>query len=310
MRKFFSRFVNAYFSFLQKDRIGVLTLSIFVLIMIAGHVIINHINLIPRSDFTEFKHKLENWENNHLDQNVQALFVFDPNMVTEGKLDCLAVPSAIKSNMLRYRAAGGRFVRAEDIRKIYGMNDSIFLILKPYIQIENISTGMLKKHEKDDAQTKPDNLKDDTEKDLVRVNDEPLKTILSLIELNSADSAELTCLKGIGPVYASRIIKYRNLLGGFYSENQLLEVYGFKEETFNRVKDFIIVDTTKIKKLRINFVDYTDLVRHPYVKENHVESILNYRRLNGPFTFLEQLVGNELMDSITFNVLKPYLTCR
>ena len=47
-----------------------------------------------------------------------------------------------------------------------------------------------------------------------------------VVEINTADSAELMRLNGIGASFSRRIVKYRNLLGGFISKEQLLEVYG------------------------------------------------------------------------------------
>jgi competence protein ComEA len=51
-------------------------------------------------------------------------------------------------------------------------------------------------------------------------------------------------LPGIGPVYAGRIIKYRNLPGGLISMEQLLEVYGISNETLDRIRDRIVIDTS------------------------------------------------------------------
>jgi competence ComEA-like helix-hairpin-helix protein len=70
------------------------------------------------------------------------------------------------------------------------------------------------------------------------------KPVTMRINLNRADSAELVKLYGIGPVLSKRIIKYRNSLGGkFQSVDQLKNVYGLSEETFNSIKPYLIVDT-------------------------------------------------------------------
>jgi len=44
--------------------------------------------------------------------------------------------------------------------------------------------------------------------------------------LNHATKLDLIRVKGIGDYYATRIIKFRDKLGGYYSRNQLYEVYG------------------------------------------------------------------------------------
>lgn len=131
-----------------------------------------------------------------------------------------------------------------------------------------------------------------------------------LVELNSADSIELISLRGIGPVYASRILKYRDLLGGFFTTSQLVEVYGFSQESFIAISEKVTSDSLKVQKIRLNFADYGDLIRHPYFEKTHVDAILNFRRENGPFTSNSQILSAGLVDSVTYANLRPYLTCR
>ncbi|NSW93088.1 MAG: helix-hairpin-helix domain-containing protein, partial [Bacteroidales bacterium] len=77
-----------------------------------------------------------------------------------------------------------------------------------------------------------------------------------LLDINSSDSAQLEALPGIGPVLSARIIKYRNLLGGFTAVDQLKEVYGLPEETFNLISKRLYADTLKIRKININKARY------------------------------------------------------
>jgi DNA uptake protein ComE-like DNA-binding protein len=65
-----------------------------------------------------------------------------------------------------------------------------------------------------------------------------------------------------------------------------------------------------LKKIRINFAEYPDLIRHPYLNKKQVEDLLNFRQKNGAFHDLEQVKSNGLIDNDTFIKLKPYLTCR
>jgi competence protein ComEA len=61
------------------------------------------------------------------------------------------------------------------------------------------------------------------------------------INLNTATAAELDSLPGIGPVMAQRILDYRAQHGPFARSEDLLEVSGIGEATFNRLKDAVIV---------------------------------------------------------------------
>ena len=62
------------------------------------------------------------------------------------------------------------------------------------------------------------------------------------INLNTADSALLQTVKGIGPVTAERIIEYRNSYGSFSCVEELTEVKGIGEKTLSKIKDFFFVE--------------------------------------------------------------------
>jgi len=128
-----------------------------------------------------------------------------------------------------------------------------------------------------------------------------------LIELNSADSALLESLPGIGPVLSVRAVKYRELLGGFCSVNQMKEVYGLSEETFLMIEERLRVDTLKIRKIDVNMADYGQLLRHPYLEKYDVTAILKFRELKGRITGIHDLTANKLLSSEKASRLRPYL---
>jgi DNA uptake protein ComE-like DNA-binding protein len=128
-----------------------------------------------------------------------------------------------------------------------------------------------------------------------------------VIELNKCDSAALVALPGIGPVLSARIIKYRNLLGGYVSATQLREVYGLPEETFILISSFITADSLMVSKIRINQADYRELIRHPYLDRTGVSNILKYRELKGRITDLQAMVENNLITPATAVKIQGYL---
>jgi DNA uptake protein ComE-like DNA-binding protein len=69
-----------------------------------------------------------------------------------------------------------------------------------------------------------------------------------VIELNSANSAKLTELRGIGPSLAMGIIRYRIRLGGFYHKEQLKEVFGLDSVAYAGLQSQVRVDPSHIKK--------------------------------------------------------------
>jgi len=61
------------------------------------------------------------------------------------------------------------------------------------------------------------------------------------VNLNKADEALLTTLSGIGPSKAQSIITYREENGGFKTIEDLKQVSGIGDKTFEKLKDFITV---------------------------------------------------------------------
>ena len=127
------------------------------------------------------------------------------------------------------------------------------------------------------------------------------------LDINSCDSASLEALPGLGPVLSARIIKYRKLLGGFATVEQLREVYGLSEETYNLVSGMLMADPADVIKISINDADYKKLIRMPYFERYEVAAILKYRELKGKVSGVEELVENKLISAKTASKVKPYL---
>ncbi|WP_298652440.1 helix-hairpin-helix domain-containing protein [uncultured Proteiniphilum sp.] len=126
------------------------------------------------------------------------------------------------------------------------------------------------------------------------------------ISLNETDTATWKKVPGIGSVYASRIVKYRELLGGFIHVEQLLEVYGIDQELFSRIVVYIEPDGN-YRRMQVNQSDFRELLRHPYLNYKQVQAIMSIRRRKGDITSIREL---SLLDEFTpedILRLEPYL---
>lgn len=127
------------------------------------------------------------------------------------------------------------------------------------------------------------------------------------IEINSSDSATLVKLPGIGPVLSARIIKYRNFLGGYARIDQLKEVYGLPEETFEAIKGRVVADTLLIRKININSAEYKEISRIPYLEKYDVSAILKYREISGRINNLHDLTGHKILSAEKAAKMGAYL---
>lgn len=127
------------------------------------------------------------------------------------------------------------------------------------------------------------------------------------IEINTADTTSLKMLPGIGSSFASRIVKYRNLLGGYYTKNQLKEVYGVDEDLYKKINPYITI-IPKTQKLNANTADFKELLRHPYISYEQVKVITDIRSRKSKIESINRL---ELLEEFTaddIQRLTPYLS--
>lgn len=211
-----------------------------------------------------------------VDKPEKTLFLFDPNSISVSDWIRLGVPKKVAKRIRKYIASGASFKSASDLEKIYGLDNRIIKELYPYINIEK-------------EQLVADQIE------------------LRSIDLNKVDSVGLKQLSGIGVVLSRRILKYRKLLGGFSSKEQLKEVYGVSKERFDRIADRLIIDSTSVHKLEINSISSYNLRKHPYIDYRTAKDIVRYRDRKGPFSSLIQLRECRLLSDSTFLKMRPYL---
>jgi len=128
-----------------------------------------------------------------------------------------------------------------------------------------------------------------------------------LININQADSLEFRKLKGIGEVFSSRIVRYRNWLGGFYGKEQLLEVYGIDSILYQRILPHLKVSINDLRKINVNTCSKKDLASHPYISYKLAKQIVKYREHHGAYTSLDELKRFPLIEEQLFRSIAYYL---
>jgi len=209
-------------------------------------------------------------------------FPFDPNKIAEVDWKKLGFKEYQYQNMLNYLEAGGVFRVKSDLVKMYSISDLDYEKLVDFILLPELDTVQKKQPDK--------------------YIPEPV-----LVEINSADSAELTRLRGIGPSYARRIVKYRSLLGGFYRKDQLLEVFGMDSTRYSGFIDNVALNPLLLEKMDLNEVEFKTLLKHPYVEYYIVKSIFDYRDKHGKFSSVDELKNVPLIYEELYEKFAPYL---
>jgi len=116
----------------------------------------------------------------------------------------------------------------------------------------------------------------------------PQYTIIKL-ELNLCDTAEIVVIPQFGSKRAQRLVEYREKLGGFYSFEQLKEVYILQNIEVDFLKKYFKLDISLIRKINVNNATYKELVTHPYIDSYLAKLLINYREKNGKFSSMEEI---------------------
>ena len=135
----------------------------------------------------------------------------------------------------------------------------------------------------------------------------PKKEVSIIIkDLNTASATDLQSVRGIGPAYSERIVKYRDLLGGYSDTTQLREVYGLNDDLIKELhKSFTI--QSKVVPININSDSIRILAKHPYISFDLARVIIAYRKEHGDIKSASDLGKIKAVDQRTLLRLKPYL---
>jgi competence protein ComEA len=297
-------FIKDYLSFSRKERIGLLAmLTLIILIYLlprlmerekpfpigslqvlgaaidsqqtreSGVAIKNRFNLHPSPVHASFSNGI--------------LFSFDPNQLPAEGWKKLGLNDKTIRTIEKYRSKGGRFYKTEDLKKIWGMPEGFYERVKEYVVLE--------KQKQSESGWKGE------KKDL-RISERKIASI----SINEADTAAWIALPGIGSKLASRIVNFREKLGGFYSVEQVSETFGLADSTFQKIKPYLRPGG-ELKKININTATKEELKAHPYIRWNLANAIIEYRNQHGKYPNIESVKNITLISEDVFLKIAPYL---
>ena len=244
-----------------------------------------------------YANKYEKYDSENTSSKPVKLSPFDPNQASEAKLEELGIANWMAKRIINYRNKGGQFRKKEDLKRIYDFPTDLYIKLEPYITLpeKSVSAGFT-------SFPKPE-----VNSEIKIASTFPTKESFKPVafDLNRADTNDLKKLKGIGSKLSARIIKYREMIGGFYSENQIKEVFGLDSIVVDEILKFGTIKNPSLKKIKINEVS-TEEFKHYYIRPYIAKSIIAYRQQHGNFTSKKDFEPIKLLDTKTLDKIFPY----
>ena len=205
------------------------------------------------------------------------LSAFDPNLISEEDLLAMHLPASAIKGLISFREKYRPFQKPTDIYDVYTIDSALAESIIPFVEIKNVDREI----------TSAD-------------------TLLGPISINQADTNLLKSVKGIGSYLAKSIVDYRTRLGGYYSVEQLQDLFAVDSSRFANIKNQFYCDTS-FQKLNINRAEEETLYNHPYISYKLARNIVEFRERMRLFEKEAELMNIELVDGVLFSKLAPYL---
>lgn len=288
-----------FLHFTQNEKRGLLVLSTLILLVVLANVTLPLWLKSEPVDFTDFKARVDAYYDSlekekkvpPTQRKYPPITPFLVDTVNQQWLVDHGLPFYVAKNLISYRDKKGGLSTKMEVAKVYGMNDSImkawssFMVFQEYLPPKKTKNNI----------PKPDTIP--------KTKREPEFQI----GINTADTALFALLYGIGPAFSNRIVKYRNLLGGFYSIHQISEVYGMDSIRFKKIEPYLFVDSADLRKLEINTASIKSLKNHPYLNFYQAQTIYEYRKKSEWIDNWDTLLSIENLDTSNMSNLKPYI---
>lgn len=303
--------LNDFFVFSRAERRAVIVLSAVAVLALAASLLFrpagnDEETMTVSADSTKVEEKPE-----------IHMVAFDPNTADSATLRTLGLTPFVASNIVKYRRAGGQFRKADDLARIYGMDEETMARIRPYVFIAkqetyNAPSRTYKEEKRRSGEAVAEDVTaDDTLLTAPQMRERnPYAEYMQhkvkageIIDLNKADSAELVRIPGIGPHYASQIVRLRKQLGGFVAVSQLNDIPGIPD-----IGDQVTIGEGATTRIRVNEASLKTLRDHPYIGYYRAKAIVTLRQREGRVVSLRQLSFLDEFSDEDIKRLEPYLS--
>lgn len=282
--------LKSYFQFTKSQRSGIIFLVLLCIIFQSAYFFIDFKS--PTNDSKEkqewlaFQTEIDSLKQIKRDY-IPKIYPFNPNFITDFKGQKLGMSVAEIDRLLAFRKTNKYVNTPEDFQKVTKISDSLLATMVPYFKFPDWVTN---------------------KKEFKSKSFENKKEKIVVLDINQATKEDLIKVYGIGPALSDRILKLKDLLGGFVSMEQMNDVWGLSPEVVENLnKNFKVSVLPKVNKVDINNASIKELMLFPYFKYALAKAIVTYRSMNGDFKNNADLTKINGFPNEKLNIISLYL---
>ncbi|MBT8187926.1 MAG: helix-hairpin-helix domain-containing protein [Croceitalea sp.] len=209
-------------------------------------------------------------------RSVNSPFKFNPNFISDYKGYALGMNPQEIDRLLQFRKSDRYVNSADEFQKVTQISDSLLGEIAPLFKFPEWT------------QT---NKKEGTrQRSYVNISSDNLAGKPLIKDINKATAEELKSINGIGARLSARIVKFRDRLGGFLTDDQLYDVYGLEPEVTDRLlQRFKVLTKPTVSKININMASVPEIAKLVYINYDLAYKIVDYRETKGFIKSFDQL---------------------
>ncbi|HON17821.1 MAG TPA: helix-hairpin-helix domain-containing protein [Salinivirgaceae bacterium] len=276
--------INSYTRGQKRALIAIwfITMTILAYDLFYNNFFLVNIIKIPQIDTLNIK--TENPPSRKDDSHAIELKPFDPNNDSYDTLLAKGVPKRVAISITKLKEQGKIFKSEADLKKLYGMDDSLLTLLVPYCQFpEKTMDGK--------SSTKP-----------VKIQ------ISETFDPNITPYEKMIAI-GVPENIAKTIGKYVAKGGRFKTPEDLMKLYNIDSAAFAQMKPKIVI--TQIEKeeihliqVELNTASFDELKKVSGIDKESIGKILYYRKRLGGYYSFRQLTEIDNLPDTTIEKLK------
>ena len=202
------------------------------------------------------------------------MYLYNPNFITDYKGYKLGMSVDEIDRLLAFRKENKYVNSSQEFQNVTKISDSLLNVMSPYFKFPD---WVNKKKEYKAFKKYPNQAFAKKEK-------------IVLIDINQATKEDLIKIYGIGEAISVRILKQKEVLGGFVSMEQMKDVWGLSPEVIENLNsNFKVSVLPNFKKIDINNASLKELSQFYYFKYPLAKEIVTYRSMKGNISNIEDL---------------------